>query len=127
MKCSTLRYLLVCTFIFISSGCGATLPAILTGITTAAQILDLIDNQLKPQNQAAQQQCANQIAALPLGAQLTSVVAACDGLVDAWYAVEAVAEQMRTKGEPREDLVPEAKTRIAEFDESYSKYKRDVP
>jgi hypothetical protein len=108
-------------------GCGVALPAILTGITTAAQILELIDHTLKPQNAAAQQQCANQIAALPEGAQLTSVVAACDGLVDAWYAVEAIADQMRSSKGAREDLVPEAKTRIAEFDASYSQYKRDVP
>jgi DNA repair ATPase RecN len=107
------------------------LPAILAGVTTAAQILQLVDNTLKPQNAAAQQQCANRIAALPQGAQLTSVVAACDELVDAWYAVEAVAEQLRRKGARTEvneaKLVARAKARIAEFDASYRQYQRDVP
>jgi hypothetical protein len=127
------RYLLAFTFIFISWGCGAALPTILTGITTAAQILNLIDNTLKPQNQAAQQHCAQQISALPDGAELQSVVAACDGLVDAWYAVEAVAEQLQPeKNANRSEidnakLLAKAKERIAEFDESYSKYRRSVP
>jgi hypothetical protein len=123
------KAMLVVLFVLFVQGCGgAVLPSVLYGLNTAQQILEYINDTLKPQNDAAQGQCAQVIMREKNATEyLTTAVAACDQLVDAWYAVEAVTELLQ--GKQRTDqsaLIEKAKTRIADYNESYAEYEAKV-
>lgn len=110
------------------SACGAALPTVIAGLSTAAEIFDLVETTLSPQYDDAYDVCAEQIAILSMGSNdLTTVVAACDELTDAWLAVLSSVNQLKAAQKTdlkvyEQDAVEEAKRRIQEYNDSYIKY-----
>ena len=117
-----MKKLLVLFALVLSLGCGAALPAIIAGITTAADLIQLFDDKISPENQAAQQQCADMIAGLPSGAtNLTQVITACDELNDAFLSLQDEISRLRNTKSPAREQVAEAKMHAADWYESKTK------
>jgi hypothetical protein len=104
--------------------CGAALPAIVTGIATVGDLIELFQDTISPEHDAAMNNCAEAIAALPEGdASLTEVSAACAELTDAYLALETLVSQYRTEKAPRAAPLPaEARNRLEQWYQSRARY-----
>lgn len=106
--------------------CGGAIPAIIAGLSTAAQVIEYFSDVLKPQNEAAQEDCAQAIESLSINDPgITDVVEACDELTDAFLSVVSAVDQLReneARGAKDAAAVEKAKQRIREYNESYKQY-----